>query len=141
MLNFQVLIEKITANKTRNFLNGNDFSYYYGKNYFDEDGALNYVFQLLFKYLEVAHVGNITYILSWKSRGLHNTKIKAIVTNNYLLNPQINVYDMGKIRIKFNGSFLNQFPPTLLHKNVVNIYMVYEIKSDYKDINYPTLEN
>ena len=27
------------------------------------------------------------------------------------------------------------------HKNVVNIYIVYEIISNYKDINYPTLEN
>ena len=27
------------------------------------------------------------------------------------------------------------------HRNVVNIYIVYEITSDYKDINYPTLEN
>ena len=98
----------------------NDFSYYHGKNYFDEDGALNYyVFQPLFKYLEVAHVSNITYILSWKSRGLHDTKIKAIATNNYLLNPQINIYDMGKIRIKFNASFLNQFPPTIPHRNVI----------------------
>ena len=48
---------------------------------------------------------------------------------------------MSKIRIKFNGSFLNQFPPTILHGNIVNIYIVYEIASDYKDINYPTLEN
>ena len=142
MLNCQVLLSKITANKTRHFLNGNDLSYYHGKNYFDEDGSLNYyVFQPLFKYLEVAHVGNITYILSWKSRGLHDTKIKAIVITNYLLNPQINIYDMGKIRIKFNGSFLNRFPPTMPHRNVVNIYIVYEITSDYKDINYPTLEN
>ena len=133
---------KITANKTRHFLNGNDLSYYHGKNYFDEDGTLNYyVFQPLCKYLEVAHVGNITYILSWKSRGLHDTKIKAIVANNYLLNPSINIYDMGNIRIKFNGSFLNQFPPTMFHRNVVNIYIVYEITSDYKDINYSTLEN
>ena len=54
----------------------NDFSYYHGKNYFDEDGALNYyVFQPLFKYLEVAHVGNITHILSGKSRGLPDTEI------------------------------------------------------------------
>ena len=29
----------------------------------------------------------------------------------------------------------------MLHKNVVNIYIVYEITSDYKDINYPKLEN
>ena len=92
----------------------NDFSYYHGKNYFDEDGALNYyVFQPLFKYLEVAHIGNITYILSWKSRGLHDTKIKANVANNYLLIPQINIYGMDKIRKKFNGSFLNRFPPTM----------------------------
>ena len=30
---------KITANKARHFLNGNDLSYYHGKNYFDEHGA------------------------------------------------------------------------------------------------------
>ena len=128
--------KKITPNKTRHFLNGNDLSYYHGKNYFDEDGTLNYyVFQPLFKYLEVAHVGNITYILSRKSRAIHDTKIKAIVTNNYLLNPRINIYDMGKFRIKFNGSFLNRFPPTMTHRNVLNMYIVYEITSDYKDIN------
>ena len=44
-----------------------------------------HVFQPLLKHLEVAHVGNITNILSWKSRGLHDTKIKAIVITNYLL--------------------------------------------------------
>ena len=127
------LNKKITANKTRHFLNGNDLSYYHYKNYFDEDGALNcYVFQPLFKYLEVAHGGNITYILSWMSRGLHDTKIKAIVTTNYLLNPPINIYDMGKIRIKFNGSFLNRFPPTMPHRNVVYISIVYEITSTAK---------
>ena len=27
------------------------------------------------------------------------------------------------------------------HRNVVNMYIVYEITSDYKDINYRTLEN
>ena len=47
---------------------------------------------------------------------------------------------MGKIRIKFNGSFLNRNPPTMPHRNVVKIYLVYEITSDYKDINYPTLD-
>ena len=50
-------------------------------------------------------------------------------------------YDMSKIRIKFNGSFLNWFPPTILHGDIVNIYIVYEITSDYSSINYPTLEN
>ena len=143
------LNRKTTKNKSDHLLVQNklnklktfDSSYFRCKNYFDEDGALNYyVFQPLFKYLEVAYVGNITHILSWKSRGMHYTKIKTIVTTNYLLNPRINIYDMGKIRIKFNGSFLNQFPPTMSHRNVVNMYIVYEITSDYKDINYPALE-
>ena len=38
---------------------------------------------------------------------------------------------MSKIRIKFNGSFLNRFPPAILHGDIVNIYIVYEIISDY----------
>ena len=48
---------------------------------------------------------------------------------------------MSKIRIKFDGSFSNRFLPTILHGNIVSIYIVYEITSNYKDINYPTLEN
>ena len=47
----------------------------------------------------------------------------------------------NKIRIKFNGSFLNRFPPAILHGNIVNIYIVYEITSNYNDSNYPTIEN
>ena len=50
-------------------------------------------------------------------------------------------YDMSKIKIKFDEGFLNRFPPTILHGNIVNIYIVHEITSDYNDINYPTLEN
>ena len=90
------LNRKITKNKSDHLLVQNelnklktfDSSYFRCKSYFDEDGALNYdVFQPLFKYLEVAYVGNITHILSWKSRGMHDTKIKAIVTTYYQLNP------------------------------------------------------
>ena len=46
---------------------------------------------------------------------------------------------MNKIRIKFNGSFFNWFPPIILHGNIVNIYIVYEITSNYNDSNYPTI--
>ena len=79
--------------------------------------------------------------MSWKSRGLNALKIWSIKRNNYLLNPSMDDYDMGKIRIEFNGSFLNRYPPTILHGDIVNIYIVYEITSDYSSINYPTLEN
>ena len=144
------LNRKIASNKTKDISIENelkkiktfDLSYFRGKNYFDEDGNQNYyIFQPISKYLKVAYVNDITYILSWKSRGLNDIKIESIKTNNYLLNPRMDHYDMSKIRIKFDGSFLNRFPPTILHGNIVNIYIVYEITSDDKDINYPTLEN
>ena len=67
---------------------------------------------------------------------------ESIKTNNYLLTPSIDIYDNDtKIRIKFDGCFLNRFPPTILDGDVVHIYIVYEITSDHKNINYPTLEN
>ena len=53
----------------------------------------------------------------------------------------MDLYGMSKIRIKFNGRFLNRFRLTILHGDIVNIYIVYEITSNYSDINYPTLEN
>ena len=146
MPNYRDLIEKLLKisqniyllNKLKTF----DSSCFHGKNYFDEDGNQNYyIFQSISKYLKVAYVNDITYILSWKSRGLNDIKIESIKINNYSLNPRMDLYDMSKIRRKFNGSFLNRFPPAILHVDVVNIYIAYEIISDYSSINYPTLEN
>ena len=100
------LDRKITSNKTRYLLIGKEISYLHGKSYFDEDGTQNYyIFQPISKYLKVAYVNYITYILSWKSRGLNDVKIESIKTNNYSLNQHIDNYDMSKIRIKFKGSF------------------------------------
>ena len=144
------LNRKITKNKTDHLLVRNelnqlktfDLSYFRGKNYFDEDGNQNYyIFHPISKYLKVLHVNDINYVLWWKSRGLNETTIESLKANNYLLNPCIGYYVMDKIRIKFNGSFLNRFPATIVPGNIVNIYIVYEITSDYKDINYPTLGN
>ena len=53
----------------------------------------------------------------------------------------VHMSDISKIRIKFDESFLNRFSPTFFHGNIAYIYTVYEITSDYKDINYPVLEN
>ena len=76
------------------------------------------------KYLEIAYTNDITYILLWKSVGLSDLEIKPIKTNDYLLNPRLNQYDTSKIRLKFNGSILNQFPPSITHSKIVNIYTV-----------------
>ena len=48
---------------------------------------------------------------------------------------------MDRVRIKFNGSFSNKFPLTLIHSEIVNIYIVYEITINYSDSNYPILKN
>ena len=136
------LNRKIVSNKTKDISLAKELGYFHGKNYFDEDCALHYyVFQPISKYLKVAYLNDMNNILSWKSRGLNDVEIESIKTNDYSLNPQMDTYGMSKIRIKFNGSFLNRFPPTILHGDIVNIYIVYEITSDYKDINYPTLGN
>ena len=50
-------------------------------------------------------------------------------------------YDRSKIRIKFDESFLNRLPPTIVHGHIVNIYIVYEITSNHNGSNYPTIEN
>ena len=68
------------------------------------------------------------------------SKIESIKTNNYFLNPRMDDYDMSKTRTKFDGSFLNQLPATILHGNIVNIYIVFEITSNYNDSNYLTVE-
>ena len=133
------LNRKITSNKTKYLLIGKELSYLHGKSYFDEDGTQNhYIFLPIPKYLKVSNVNDIEYILSSKSIGLNNVEIESIKRNNYLLNPRMDIYNTSKIRLKFNRSFLNRVPPTILHGNIVNIYIVYEIISDYNDSNYPT---
>ena len=87
-------------------------SYFHGKDHFEEDDTQNwFVFQPMGKYLKVAYTNDLNYILSWKSKGLSDLEIDSIKTNNYLLNPYIDTYNLNKMRIKFNGSFLNRFPP------------------------------
>ena len=101
-----------------------DLSYFRGKSHFEEYGTQNwYVFQIMGRYLKIAYTNDINYILSWKSKGLSDVKIYSVKTNNYLLNPYIDTYGNSKIRIKFDGSFLNRFPPTILHGDIKCKYL------------------
>ena len=92
------LNSKIVSNKAKNLVNEKelkklntfDISYYRGKNYFEEDCIQNwFVFQPMGKYLEVTYTNNITYISSWKSKGLSDLEIKSVKKNNYLLKPML----------------------------------------------------
>ena len=119
-----------------------DLGYFMGKSDFEEDRTQNYlVFQPVARYIETVHAKNINYVLSWKSKRLSDKKIDSIKTTDYMLNPHFDVYNMDKVRIKFNGSFLNWFPPTLLPAGIVNVDIVYEITDNLNVSSYPTLEN
>ena len=72
------LNRKIVSNKTKDIAIANELGYFRGKNQFDEDGTQNYyIFQPISKYLKVAYVNDVNYILSWKSRGLNDIKIES----------------------------------------------------------------
>ena len=79
------LNRKITANKTKHFLNDNDLSYYRGKQYFDEESSKqNYlVFLPLRKCFKLNSVaGAADSVLSWQSKGLSNKSTKPPTTTN-----------------------------------------------------------
>ena len=77
------LNRKITANKTRHFLNDNDLSYYRDKQYFYEgSGEQKYlVFLPINKYFKLNSVVDAAdYVLSWQSKGLFDESIKLPTT-------------------------------------------------------------
>ena len=55
--------------------------------------------------------------------------------------PALDYYDTSKIRVKFSGSCLKQDKSTIINKNVVNIYIVYELGASRSNISDPTIKN
>ena len=72
---------------------------------------------------------------------MSDIEIDSIKRNNYFLNLYIDSYNTDKIRIKFSGSFLNRFPPTIFHGEIVNVYIVYEITDNFNSSNYLRIES
>ena len=141
--NLSSLNRKITANKTKDFLNDNDLSYYYGKQYFDEEsGKQNYlVFLPMGKYFKLnSVVGVIDCVLSWQSKGISNESIKPPTTSNNSLTPELNYYGT-KTRVKFIRSCLKQSKISYSYGKVVNIYIAYELAGSSSHDNDPTLKN
>ena len=137
------LNRKINANKTKHFLNDNDLSYYHGKQYFDEgSGKQNYLVVLpMKKYFKLNSVaGAADYVLSWQSKGLSDESIKPPTTTNNSLTPELNFYGT-KTRVKFTRSCLKQSSHILSHKNIVNIYIVYELTASRSHDSDPTIKN
>ena len=82
--------------------------YFIGKNYFEEDGAQNYlVFQPIIRCFKVNTIVNVAdYILSWQSKGLSAENIKPPTTSDNSLTPTISYYYASKIRVKLTDSCL-----------------------------------
>ena len=137
------LNRKITANKTKHFLNDNDLSYYRGKQYFEEgSGKQHYlVFLPMGKYFKLNSVVNAAdYVLSWQSKGLSNENIRPPTTSDNSLNPELNYYGT-KTRAKFTKGCLKESSHILTHNKVVNIYIAYELGASSSNFGDPTIKN
>ena len=84
-------------------------------------------------------ITNTEFISAWKSKELSNRSITP-TTSDHRLNPHVNYYGT-KIRVKSNGSYLKQDKITYTHKNVVSIYIVYELGASNSQSDDLTLEN
>ena len=70
---------------------------------------------------------------------LSNESIKLPTTSDNSLNPELNYYGT-KTRVKFTRSCLKQSSHILTHKQIVNIYIVYELGASSSYVSDPTLK-
>ena len=85
-------------------------------------------------------VDTVDYLLSWQSKGLSNESIKRPTTTNNSITPKLNYYGT-KTKIEFTGSCLKQSSHIFTHKEVVNIYIVYELAASSSHTSDPTIKN
>ena len=62
------------------------------------------------------------------------------MTSDNSLNPELNYYGTNT-RVKFTRSCLKQSSHILIHKKVVNIYIVYELAASSSHDSDPALKN
>ena len=117
--------------------------YFIGKNYFEEDGAQNYlVFQPIIRYFKVNTIINVTnYVLLWKSKGLSAGTIKPPTTSDNSFTPTNKLLLCCQNKSKIAGSSLKQPKISYTHGKVVNIYIVYEFGAFGSNNSNPTLKN
>ena len=118
-----------------------DSSYFIGKSDFDEDDTQNYLIsQPIIRYFKVNTIINVAdYVLSWKSKESYAETIKPSTMSDNT--PTLHYYDDFKVRVKVTGSCLKQPKFTYIHKNIVSIYIVYELGGSTSNDNDPTLKN
>ena len=135
------LVKKTDFDKTKYIFIAKQLSFLHGKSYFDEDGRQNYlVFLPMIKHFKLNSIVNVVdRVLSWPSKRISNESIKPPTTSDNSLNPKLSYYGT-KIRVQFTGNCLKQSKVTFTHKNVVNIYIVYELAASSSHTTGPTIK-
>ena len=127
LINFLVTIKnKKQKNTIKNKkIQAFDSSYFHGKSHFEGDGTQTYlVFQPVHKCFK--RLTNSNKIVMWKSRRFLGESIKSPATTDNVLS--LRMLSSGtKLQVKIDGSCLNQEKVTFNHKNIVNMYIAYEI--------------
>ena len=77
-------------------------------------------------------------IYLWKSKGLSDETITATTTTNYNLSPQLSCFGT-KTSVEFKASCLKQDEITFDHRQIINMYIIYEINENFNTSSYPTL--
>ena len=102
-----------------------DSRYFHGESHFEGDKTQKYlVFRPVYECLTIADANKDT---EQKSKGLSDKCIKPLPSSDNSLNPGITFIDNSKVRVEFDQSCLKQDKVTITHKQVLNIYIVYEI--------------
>ena len=132
---------KITSDKTKylevqnklNSLITNDFNFFLGRMCFTgNDGSQNtFVYQPTIDMLEFKKGKGTEYVLSWKSNGIFNSKLKPLYTA-LLYSINLSGYKMGK---KIGKGPLAVEQNNYLTK-IVNVYNVYDLAAWPRSIHY-----
>ena len=128
--------KKINSSKTKK-LQTFDSSYFRDKSHFEEDGAQDYlVFQPMYRYFKrIAGVGRGNYIHFWKSKGFPDGNVTPPVTPDYSFAPKLNYFGI-KTRVEFKGSCLKQDKIMYNYRKTKNIYIVYELSSNFNNFDF-----
>ena len=74
-------------------------------------------------------------IVEWKSNRLSNEKIKPPTAANNSFSTKMRWINNSKLRVELKGSCLKQVKVTFTTKNVVNLFIVYELDTWSWDLN------
>ena len=83
-------------------------------------------------------------VITFITGNLKDCLMKELIILKHLImefTSYLSYYDINKIKVEFNGGCLKQDQSIIPLKGIVNIYIVYEITSDYNISDYPALKN